>query len=171
MNKTASTTNRNDVKTSCVDQRARTVSVSERRKQEVVLERVLGYALPDQCLVLHLRGKDIRSHSCQTSKDPSSFLRWRCRPRFRMERIIPKHFFGISGLVRTSDSRQIKALLSIPLDRLLVEKNSPYLSLNLSINSPACIGDIAHLVASKRGISFEDVLSKSLENGLKLYKC
>ena len=33
--------------------------------------------------------------------------------------------FGISGLVRTSDSRQIKALLSIPLDRLLVEKDSP----------------------------------------------
>ena len=56
--------------------------------------------------------------------------------------------FGISGLVRTSDSRQIKALLSIPLDRLLVEKDSPYLSLNLSINSPACIGDIAHLVAT-----------------------
>ena len=73
MNKTASTTDniiRNDVETSCVeenvDQRAlgelghdRTVPVSERRKQEVVLERVIGYALPDQCLVLHLRGKDL----------------------------------------------------------------------------------------------------------------
>ena len=33
-----------------------TVPVSVWRKQEVVLERVLGYALPDQCLVLHLRG-------------------------------------------------------------------------------------------------------------------
>ena len=54
---------------------------------------------------------------------------------------------------------------------LLVEKDSPYLSLNHSINSPACIGDIAHLVAAKMGISFEDVLSKSLENGLRLYKC
>ena len=58
--------NRNDVETSCVDQRAlgelgldRTVPVSERRKQEVVLQRVLGHAQPDQCLVLHLRGKDI----------------------------------------------------------------------------------------------------------------
>ena len=70
MKKTASTTdniNRNDAETSCVeenvDQRAigevgldRTVPVSEWRKQQVVLERVLGYALPDQCLVLHLRG-------------------------------------------------------------------------------------------------------------------
>ena len=34
----------------------RTVPVSECCKQEVVLERVLGYAMPDQCLVLHLRG-------------------------------------------------------------------------------------------------------------------
>ena len=146
-----------DVETSCVVQRAlgelgldRTVPVSERRKQEVVLERVLGYAQSDQCLVLH----HIRSHSCQTSKDSSSLLRWRYRPRFRMERIIPKHFFGISGLVRTFDSRQLKALLSIPLDRLLVEKDSPYLSLNHSINSPTCIGDIAHLVATKTCISW-----------------
>ena len=60
----------------------------------------------------------------------------------------PNTYFGMSGLLRTFDSRQIKALLSIPLDRLLVEKDSPYLSLNLSINSPACIGDIAHLVAT-----------------------
>ena len=67
-----------DVETSCVVKRAlgelgldRTVPVSERRKQEVVLERVLGYAQSDQCLVLH----HIRSHSCQTSKDPSSLLR------------------------------------------------------------------------------------------------
>ena len=152
-----------DVETSCVVKRAlgelgldRTVPVSERRKQEVVLERVLGYAQSDQCLVLH----HIRSHSCQTSKDPSSLLRWRYRPRFRMERIIPKHFFGISGLVRTFDSRQIKALLSIPLDRLLMEKDSPYLSLNHSINFPTCIGDIAHLVATKtcrRGCSLQVV--------------
>ena len=33
----------------------RTVPDYERRKQKAVLERVLGYALPDQCLILHLR--------------------------------------------------------------------------------------------------------------------
>ena len=49
----------------------------------------------------------------------------------------PNTYFGIYGLVRTFDSRQIKALRSIPLNRLLVETNSPYLSLNRSINSPA----------------------------------
>ena len=164
----------------------RTVPVSEWRKQEVVLERVLGYAMPDQCLVLHLRGtredkygQDVHAR-CLRILDRSLAKRQKIHLHSfagdadlvsEWSESYPNTYFGISGLVRTFDSRQIKALRSIPLDWLLVETDSPYLSVNRSINSPACIGDIAHLVAAKMGISFEDVLSKSLENGLRLYKC
>ena len=37
------------------------------------------------------------------------------------------------------------------------------------INSPACIGDIANLVASKIGKPLEEILSRSVENGVRLY--
>lgn len=82
----------------------------------------------------------------------------------------PNTYFGISGLARSFDARQIEALKTIPMDRLLLETDSPYLSVNNPINSPACIGDIANLVASKMGKPLEEILSRSVENGVRLYQ-
>ena len=60
-------------------------------------------------------------------------------------------YFGISDLLGFLHACQIEALQSILMD-------SPYLSVNHPIKSPACIGDIANLVAIKMGKPLEEAV-------------
>ena len=163
----------------------RTVPAAVWRRQEAILDKVLGCATPNQCLVLHLRGSrddkygiDVHArclrildrtvarrqkiHLHSFTGDAGLVSEWR--------EMYPNTYFGISGLARSFDARQIEALKTIPMDRLLLETDSPYLSVNNPINSPACIGDIANLVASKMGKPLEEILSRSVENGVRLYQ-
>ena len=65
---------------------------------------------------------------------------------------------------------QIEAVRSIPDKRLLLETDSPYLSVVFNtINTPAFLGDIARKVAFLKGSNTQNSLAISKENGLRLY--
>ena len=58
------------------------------------------------------------------------------------------------------------------MNRLLLETDSPYLSLTTSRkgNSPLYIGDIASLIAGIKGVSIEVVRGWTVENGKRIFQ-
>ena len=61
----------------------------------------------------------------------------------------------------------------VPLDRLLIETDSPYLAPaphRGHRNQPAYVAHVAEEVARLRGIAFEDVARHTTENFFRLFK-
>ncbi|XP_052280869.1 uncharacterized metal-dependent hydrolase BUsg_343-like [Dreissena polymorpha] len=97
---------------------------------------LLELACPRRPVILHLRGQDRYS----------SEHRW------------------ISCPVSTRYSGA--AVRRIPLNRLLVETDSPYLRVQRQWhNTPAYVGEVARKVAQIRQTTLDEILQASLENG------
>ena len=83
-------------------------------------------------------------------------------------------YFGIGGVITFPNARKLKeAVACIPMDRILLETDSPYLApqpnrgkRNSSLNLPAIAGEIAAL----KGISPEEVYAVTHENAEKLFR-
>lgn len=83
------------------------------------------------------------------------------------------YYFGIGGVVTFSNAKKLKeAVKYIPMDKILLETDSPYLSpepnrgkRNSSLNLPY----IAKEIAALKGISYEEVLMVTHENAAKLF--
>ena len=81
-------------------------------------------------------------------------------------------YFGFTALVRTFDENQKQALRKVPLNRLLIETDSPHLAPGRHrVNSPAYIGEVASLVAAVRNTSVRDILFATHTNAGTLYGC
>lgn len=82
-------------------------------------------------------------------------------------------YFGIGGVITFSNAKKLKeAVEYIPIDRILLETDSPYLApepnrgkRNSSLNIPY----IAEAVAALKEISYEEVLAVTHENSEKLF--
>lgn len=83
------------------------------------------------------------------------------------------YYIGIGGVVTFKNSKKLKEVASsIPLERILLETDSPYLApepergkRNTSRNLPYVVQEIARL----RGISKEEVIEKTRENAQNLF--
>ena len=98
-------------------------------------------------MVLHLRGSRDNKYLIMSITDvfnlgpdrwtapenPPPLFYWRCWFSVRVER---NAYVGFFRLVRSFDNCQIEALQSIFMDRLLLETDYSYLSVNHHINSP-----------------------------------
>lgn len=84
------------------------------------------------------------------------------------------YYFGIGGVVTFKNSRKLKeAVEYIPLDKILLETDSPYLSpepnrgrRNSSINLPC----IAQTVAELKKVSYEEVVETTCGNAMRLFR-
>jgi TatD DNase family protein len=66
--------------------------------------------------------------------------------------------------------RQREGLRAVPENRLLLETDAPYLSVQpIRTNTPAYLGDVASLVAQHRRADLELVLETTLANAKRLY--
>jgi len=82
-------------------------------------------------------------------------------------------YFGIGGVVTFKNARQVKeAVQYIPLDRILLETDCPYLSpepnrgkRNSSLNIPYIAGAIAQL----KGIEYDELIGITSQNAKKMY--
>ena len=66
-----------------------------------------------------------------------------------------------------------RTIVAIPLDRLLLETDAPFLAPiphRGQRNEPAHIEHIARYIAEKRGISFDEMARMTTENALRLFK-
>jgi len=80
---------------------------------------------------------------------------------------------SLSGIVTFKNALVVKEVARrVPLDRLLVETDSPYLApvpYRGKLNQPAYVRHVAEEIASLRGIPFEEVAAATTENFFRLF--
>ena len=82
-------------------------------------------------------------------------------------------YIGINGIVTFKKSSLRETLTAIPLDRLLLETDAPYLAPvphRGKRNEPAYIWKTAEQVAQTYGLTLEDTVETTRINALKLFK-
>jgi len=82
-------------------------------------------------------------------------------------------YISISGPVTFENARKtVEAVKQVPLDMLLIETDSPYLTpvpYRGKRNYPGYVRFVAEKIAEIKGISFEEVARQTLENGKRLF--
>jgi TatD DNase family protein len=83
-------------------------------------------------------------------------------------------YISFSGIVTFKNATQLKDVAkAIPLDRMLVETDSPYLAptpFRGKTNQPAYVRYVAQEIATLRGISLEEVMMATTYNFFNLFK-
>jgi TatD DNase family protein len=83
-------------------------------------------------------------------------------------------YISFSGIVTFKNATQLKDVAkAIPLDRVLVETDSPYLAptpFRGKTNQPAYVRYVAQEIATLRGISLEEVMMATTYNFFNLFK-
>lgn len=83
-------------------------------------------------------------------------------------------YISFSGIVTFSSAKELKKVAAqLPLDRLLVETDSPYLApvpFRGKANQPAYVRYVAQYIAELRGVPFQTVAESSTQNFFKLFK-
>lgn len=83
-------------------------------------------------------------------------------------------YISFSGIVTFKNAAQVKQVAqAIPLDRILVETDSPYLApvpFRGKVNQPAYVKYVAQEIATLRGISLEEVIKATTDNFFRLFK-
>jgi len=83
-------------------------------------------------------------------------------------------YISFSGIVTFKNAATIKEVAkAVPLDRILVETDSPYLApipYRGKINQPSYVKHVAEEIARLRGISLEEVSAATTENFFRLFK-
>lgn len=82
-------------------------------------------------------------------------------------------YISISGIVTFKNATDLKEVVKqIPLDRLLIETDSPYLAPaphRGKTNQPAYVQDVAYYIADLKGISFKELASSTTNNFYRLF--
>ncbi len=82
-------------------------------------------------------------------------------------------YISFSGIVTFKNARELKEVAKlVPLDRLLIETDSPYLApvpYRGKQNQPAYVRHVAEHIAELRGESFEDIAAATSDNFSKLF--
>lgn len=83
-------------------------------------------------------------------------------------------YISFSGIVTFKNATQLKEVAqAIPLDKVLVETDSPYLApvpFRGKINQPAYVKYVAQEIANLRGIALDDVIQATTHNFFTLFK-
>jgi TatD DNase family protein len=83
-------------------------------------------------------------------------------------------YISFSGIVTFKNATQIKDVATrMPLDRMLIETDSPYLApvpYRGKLNQPAYVPHVAHEIARLRGVSVEEIAAATTENFFRLFK-
>jgi len=82
-------------------------------------------------------------------------------------------YISVSGIITFKNAESLREIISfIPIDRLLIETDSPYLSpvpMRGKQNEPAFVKYVADMVAQIKGISAEEVASATSKNFFHLF--
>lgn len=82
-------------------------------------------------------------------------------------------YISFSGIVTFKNAKEVQAVAQqVPLDRLLVETDAPYLAPmphRGKINQPAYVKHVAEFVADLRGMAFEEFSQITTDNFFRLF--
>lgn len=91
-----------------------------------------------------------------------------------LEAIALGFYISFSGIITFKNAHSIKDVAKhIPLDRILVETDSPYLAptpYRGKTNQPSYVKHVAEEVASLKGISFDTLAAATTENFFRLFQ-
>jgi TatD DNase family protein len=83
-------------------------------------------------------------------------------------------YISFSGIVTFRNAQELKTIAQkVPLDRLLIETDSPFLAPvphRGKPNEPAHVRFVAEYIAELRGISFSEIARQTTENFFRLFK-
>jgi TatD DNase family protein len=82
------------------------------------------------------------------------------------------HYVSFSGMVTFRNWRRDDAIERVPLDRILVETDAPYLAPvphRGKRNEPAFVADVARRVAAVRGIGYDEICGITTANALRVF--
>lgn len=86
---------------------------------------------------------------------------------------IDNFYLGLGGLVTYKGAYEAGAIEQIPLDRVLLETDAPYLTplpLRGKRNHPGYIRHIVAHLAKRWGIAEEEIMAKSTQNAMSLFR-
>jgi TatD DNase family protein len=148
---------------------------SPRDRQLVAFEAQLGLAaelgLP---VVIHAREADddiaavLRNHGAV----PSVLHSYSSGPALLRAGLDLGHYFSFSGMVTFRNWTLDDAIRAVPLDRLLLETDGPYLApvpLRGKRNEPAFVRYTAERVAQVRGITVTDLIAATDQNAARIF--
>ncbi|MFC3031196.1 TatD family hydrolase [Pseudoalteromonas fenneropenaei] len=82
-------------------------------------------------------------------------------------------YISISGIVTFKNATQLQDVVRfLPLDRLLIETDSPYLAPvphRGKTNQPAYVQDVAYFIAELKGLSYRELASATTDNFYRLF--
>lgn len=80
---------------------------------------------------------------------------------------------SFSGIVTFKKSEALRSVLQfVPMDRIVMETDAPYLAPQKhrgAVNEPAFVTEVAACIAHVKGVSLEDVVTKTVENSRNLF--
>jgi TatD DNase family protein len=83
-------------------------------------------------------------------------------------------YISFSGIVTFKNARALQAVaMEVPLDRILIETDSPYLApvpMRGKTNEPSFVPHVANKIALLKGLPLETVAAASSENTFRLFK-
>ena len=84
-----------------------------------------------------------------------------------------KAYFSFTGMITYSGKEDVhEAISKIPLDRIMVETDSPYLlpkSISVQENQPAFVGSIADTIADIRSMDRESLRTQTSQNAIQFF--
>ena len=160
---------------------------SSLNNQERLLECQLSLTEPTIPLILHIRG----NREDKSGEWAYSHCLWFLKDKIKRDQIIQLHsfsgttrqiqewleafpntYFSLSGLIRFFNTEKTEALKAIPIERLLLETDAPYLPIrkNIHHNSPVYLGELMERVAALRGLSLIEVSKWNEDNFQTVFK-
>ncbi|MCK7596882.1 TatD family hydrolase [Microbulbifer sp. CAU 1566] len=83
------------------------------------------------------------------------------------------YYISLSGIVTFKNAEELREVArQVPLDRLLVETDSPYLApvpYRGKPNIPAYVREVAEFIADLRGLAYEELAERTSENFYRLF--
>lgn len=151
---------------------------ADRASQRVALASQLDLAATDRLpVIIHMRGDveaDLRAALADTPSDLICVLHsFDGSPQFADFALGRGYLFGVGGLVtRASNARLRDIVRQLPLDRLLLETDAPYLApagVKDRRNAPVNIPIVAAAVATLKGLEVSDVAGATTANAVGLF--
>lgn len=157
--------------------------VKKRRRQAEVFARLISFAKQiDKPLVVHIRtGKDKENNAYEDAfkileeNGAQNVLLHMFGYKKLLNRALENGWYISANAIIESSKQYKKIVRSVPLDRLLLETDSPYLVPSVlkergtKRNEPLFIEQTAKKVAQIREISFEEVCAQTTRNARKFF--
>jgi len=126
-------------------------------------------------LIVHTRSADDEMvHILREEQPPAGVLHCFSSGRGVAEAALDLGFYiSLSGIVTFRNAEDLRAIVrDVPLDRLLVETDAPYLApvpYRGRRNEPAYVAKTAETVASLKGVTFEELAAATTDNFFRLF--